>query len=91
MERVVKVSEYLEKWIPVLYAVEPGQRGFRSRCIEELSTITGTPGPTIDRNWGSAPDFERAPSYLELFLTLQDAVNTGYEIRLQQQERGAQE
>lgn len=83
----MRTAEYLKKWIPTLYNLKPEQRGFRSRCVQELSAITGISIATIDRNWGASPDFEGSPLYLESLLDAQDVVNTAYLTRLTQQGR----
>lgn len=84
LNRTMTTVEYLLKWIPLIYGVQPDERGFRAKCIEELSQVTEIPARSIDTNWGKAPTFDRAPNYINTILNLQNQVNEMYLFRVSQ-------
>lgn len=69
-------SEYCEKWIPIIYGIEPDERGYRAKCIIELSSVTEFATSTIE-GWGSDLDAvaERTRPIVERTLAMQDALN----------------
>ena len=75
------IEEYLLKWIPQIYGIQPSERGFRARCLDELSKITGVSRDSIHANWGSGITFQDAPSYVERIINLQDVVNQAHMVR----------
>ncbi|BAY59287.1 hypothetical protein NIES2135_61640 (plasmid) [Leptolyngbya boryana NIES-2135] len=65
--------DYCQKWVPTFYGVYPGESGFKSKCLAELSRVTGTQPDTIRATWGT--NFEKTPSYAALLLRTTDLLN----------------
>ena len=62
-------KDYCEKWIPLLYGVNPREYGYRKACVHELSNRTGFAIKTV-QNWGS--EFEKAPVQAKIICGLID-------------------
>jgi len=69
-------SEYCQIWIPIIYGLHPDERGYRAKCIIELSSVTELATSTIE-GWGSNLDMvaERTRPIVERTLAMQDALN----------------
>ena len=64
--------EYACKWVPLIYGINPDERGFKDAAAREISRITGRHTGSI-RNWGS--QFENAPQDVRLILKMADLLN----------------
>ena len=72
----LKPQEYCEKWVPILYGRQPGERGYKAACIRELARVSGVEADTIERNWGlTNMAFDAAPAYLPRMLRMADIIN----------------
>lgn len=69
----MKPSDYCEKWVPIFYKIQPGDRGYKKKCIEELVRVTTLAPETIERSWGR--NFEKAPTYIDRMLDYANALN----------------
>lgn len=65
--------EYCHKWVPVLYNIRPGERGWKATCNREIARVTKAAISTI-KNWGT--DFEKHPDYVQVILSQADLINS---------------
>ena len=56
----LSVEEFCEFWIPKLYAINKGKRGYRKACIQVLSYITEY-SPETCANWVSTRKRQVSP------------------------------
>ncbi|BAZ39440.1 hypothetical protein NIES4101_53930 [Calothrix sp. NIES-4101] len=77
-ETTVNVSEFCEKWIPKIYGVQPGERGYRTACVSELAQIVGTLASfqSIYTNWNIKDDENGYPKYVKQMLDFADKEHT---------------
>lgn len=66
-------KDYCEKWIPLLYDLNPGDYGYKRACIDELSKLTGFATKTV-KNWDS--EFGKAPVQAKIICGLMDRLRT---------------
>ncbi|MBN3946762.1 MAG: hypothetical protein HWQ38_09795 [Nostoc sp. NMS7] len=75
-QRVKKltVSEFCEKWIPLLYNVYPDDVRYRRACVQELAKIAGdaTTYNNIYSNWVLADNEKGYPRYIRPLLEFAD-------------------
>ena len=63
---------YCQKWVPILYNIQPGTRGWKTACIKELARVTKAAVSTV-KNWGT--EFEGHPDYVRVILDQADIIN----------------
>lgn len=66
-------SDYCSKWVPKLWHIEQGERGYRKACMAEIARVTSISKNTIN-TWGS--DFSDCPSHVKQSLRMADIINT---------------
>ena len=69
-------GEYCARWVPIIYGIEPDERGYRSKCVVELNHATGFALTTIE-GWGSDLNnvSSRSREQVEMMLAMRDAMN----------------
>ncbi len=65
-------SDYCSKWVPILYNLNPGDRGYRAACNREISKVTGVSSNTVSQ-WGK--DLENYHPLIEIILAYRDKLN----------------
>lgn len=60
---MLTLKEFLSYWIPKIYQINPGQRGFRKASIILLNYITEVPKDTIT-NWIDKRPDRNTPKYI---------------------------
>lgn len=76
--RAMTPKQYCEKWLPIIYRVDYGERGNRQLCINLLCDALQLKYPTVNA-WGA--DFENytKKDVIELNLAKQDFINETFQ------------
>ncbi|NES64014.1 MAG: hypothetical protein F6K24_17335 [Okeania sp. SIO2D1] len=68
----MKPSDYCKKWVTRRHDIQPGDWGYRKRCIDELMLATGLKFTAINK-WG--PNLDTEANYVLRLLDYADLLN----------------
>lgn len=72
--KTLELEDFLHRWIPKLYGIQPDEYGFRKACITELSRLMSgvITARGIDKNWKWQNGQTDYPPYVKPLLDLAD-------------------
>lgn len=72
-EIAVEPREFCRNWFEADEEME-ASRGYRSKCIDLLSKVTGVSPVTIDNKWGGGIEFQKMPAMYQKTLAYADTI-----------------
>jgi len=73
LKRTMEPREFCRRWLNADEEIESA-RGYRSKCVDLLSRVTGIDRETINSKWGAGIEFAKMPKQYQKTLAYADMI-----------------